>query len=128
MISINDVKTGFGPYLKQLRMERRITLRDFCSKADADPGNISRMERGVWPPPQDQVILERYAKALDLKPGTDEWYRLFDFAAADRGIVPQDIMNDAEVVKVLPVLFRTLRREKPSEEDLNRLVNKLRRP
>jgi len=128
MTSTTDVKTGFGPYLKQLRMERRITLRDFCGKADADPGNISRMERGVWPPPQDQNILERYAKALDLKPGSDEWYRLFDFAAADRGIVPQDIMNDAEVVKVLPVLFRTLRREKPTEEDLDRLVDKLRRP
>lgn len=128
MTSTTDVKTGFGSYLKQLRMERRITLRDFCGKADADPGNISRMERGVWPPPQDQVILERYAKALDLKPGSDEWYRLFDFAAADRGIVPQDIMNDAEVVKVLPVLFRTLRREKPTEEDLDRLVDKLRRP
>jgi transcriptional regulator with XRE-family HTH domain len=121
------VKTGFGPYLKQLRMEHRITLREFCAKANADPGNISRMERGVWPPPQDQDILDRYARALDLKPGSDEWYRLFDFAAADRGIVPSDIMNNADVVKVLPVLFRTLRREKPTEQDLDRLVDKLRR-
>ena len=127
MTSHAEGKTGFGPYLKQLRMDRRITLRAFCSKADADPGNISRMERGVWPPPQDQDILERYAKALDLKPGSDEWYRLFDFAAADRGIVPRDIMNDAEVVKVLPVLFRTLRREKPTGKDLDRLVDKLKR-
>jgi hypothetical protein len=46
--------------------------------------------------------------------------------AADCGIVPRDIMEDEEVVKVLPVLFRTLRREKPSESDLNRLVRRLR--
>jgi len=117
----------FGPYLKQLRMERRITLREFCKKAESDPGNISKLERGVWPPPQDQQILERYARALGLTPASDEWYRFFDFAAADRGIVPQDIMSDSEVVKVLPVLFRTLRREKPTEEDLNRLVSKLKR-
>jgi hypothetical protein len=49
-----------------------------------------------------------------------------DYAAADCGIVPRDIMEDEEVVKALPVLFRTLRREKPSESDLNRLVRKLR--
>lgn len=104
-----------------------ITLRKFCEKAKADPGNTSKIERGVWPPPQDRDILERYAKALGLKEGTDKWYRFFDLAAADCGIIPQDIMSDEEVVKVLPVLFRTLRREKPTEQDLDRLVEKLRR-
>jgi transcriptional regulator with XRE-family HTH domain len=120
---------GFGAYLKELRMQRRITLREFCRRASADPGNLSRIERGVWPPPQDRDILERYAKALDLEEASDAWYRFFDCAAADCGIVPRDIMEDEEVVKVLPVLFRTLRREKPSEADLNRLnrlVDKLR--
>ena len=117
---------AFGPYLKELRMARRMTLRGFCRRANADPGNVSRMERGVLPPPQDRDILERYAKALELQEGSDEWYRFFDYAAADWGIVPRDIMEDEEVVKVLPVLFRTLRREKPSEEDLNRWVEILR--
>ena len=122
-----DESSGFGPYLKELRMARRITLREFCRHASADPGNISRIERGIWPPPQDRDILERYAKALELKEASDEWYRFFDYAAVDCGIVPRDIMEDEDVVKVLPVLFRTLRREKPSEEDLDRLVDKLRR-
>ena len=127
MTTTGVARTGFGAYLNKLRMERRVTLREFRKKAEADPGNISRIERGVWPPPQDRDILERYARALDLKSGVDEWYRLSDLAAADRGIVPQDIMGDAEIVKVLPVLFRTLRREKPTEKNLNRLVDKLRR-
>jgi len=127
MTTTGVARTGFGAYLNKLRMERRVTLREFRKKAEADPGNISRIERGVWPPPQDRDILERYARALDLKSGGDEWYRLSDLAAADRGIVPQDIMGDAEIVKVLPVLFRTLRREKPTEKNLNRLVDKLRR-
>lgn len=116
----------FGPYLKELRMARRMTLRGFCRRANADPGNVSRMERGVLPPPQDRDILERYAKALELQEGSDEWYRFFDYAAADWGIVPLDIMEDEEVVKVLPVLFRTLRREKPSVADMNRWAELLR--
>lgn len=117
----------FGPLMKSLRAQKRVTLREFCKRANADPGNVSRIERAVWSPPQDHDILERYARALDLKEGTDDWYRFFDSAAADRGIVPKDIMSEEEVVKVLPVLFRTIRRTKPTEEDLDRLVEKLRR-
>jgi transcriptional regulator with XRE-family HTH domain len=123
----NSESATFGPYLKQLRMQKRITLREFSRLAKADPGNISRLERGVLRPPQDRDILERYANALGLKDGSDESYRFFDFAAADCGLVPSDIMKDEEVVKVLPILFRTLRNEKPTEEELDRLVEKLRR-
>jgi hypothetical protein len=55
-----------------------------------------------------------------------EFCKLAD--AADPGnIIPQDIMSDAEVVKMLPVFFRTLRREKPTQEDMENLVEKLRR-
>jgi len=122
-----QIEVLFGPYLKELRKEKRITLRAFCAKANADPGNTSKIERGIWPPPQDHEILERYAKALDIEEGSDQWYKFFDYAAADRGIVPQDLMSDKEVVKALPVLFRTLRREKPTPEDLDKLVSKLRR-
>lgn len=119
--------TVFGPLMKEIRAQKRITLREFCKRANADPGNISRLERGIWPPPQDQDILIRYAKALDIKEASDDWYRFFDSAAADRGILPRDIMSEEEVVKALPVLFRTLRRTKPTEEDLNRLMDKMRR-
>lgn len=119
--------SAFGPLLKQLRAQKRITLREFCRRANADPGNISRIERGIWPPPQDRDILERYACALDIKEPSDDWYRFSDSAAADRGIVPKDIMSEKEVVKVLPVLFRTIRRTRPTEEELNRLIEKLRR-
>ncbi|MFO7869972.1 MAG: helix-turn-helix transcriptional regulator [Kiritimatiellia bacterium] len=117
----------FGPLLKEIRTQKRITLREFCKRANADPGNVSRIERGVWPPPQDADILERYAHALGLKEGTDDWYRFFDSAATDRGIVPRDIMDDEEVVKMLPVFFRTLRGTKPTEEEMKALVEKIRK-
>jgi len=127
MSGTTKVKSTFGPYLKSIRSQKRVTLRDFCKKAAADPGNISRIERGVWPPPQDQDILERYARALALKEATDEWYRFFDYAAVDRGIVPQDIMSDQEVVKMLPVFFRTMRGQKPTEKEMRELVEKIRK-
>jgi transcriptional regulator with XRE-family HTH domain len=117
----------FGEYLKALRFEKRITLREFCKRAQADPGNISKIERGIWPPPQDSDILERYAAALGIKMGTDAWYRFSDLAAVDRGIIPRDLLSDKEVIEMLPIFFRTLRRQRPTPEELGRLVEKLQR-
>jgi transcriptional regulator with XRE-family HTH domain len=117
---------NFGRYFEQLRQEQGLTLRMFCKKASCDPANISRMERGLISPPKGREILEKYAEALDLVEGSDEWYKFFDLAAADQGIVPQDIMADAELVKVLPVFFRTLRGQKPTEAEMEKLAEKIR--
>jgi transcriptional regulator with XRE-family HTH domain len=122
---MSETKTTFASYFKALRTEKRITLRAFCEAAGADPGNISRMERGGMIPPQDRLILTRYAKALGLKEGGDEWYQLFDSAAADRGMIPQDLMDDAELVKKLPAFFRTLRGQKPTEDELRKVLQKI---
>jgi len=118
---------NFGSYFEQLRQEQGLTLRMFCKKASCDPANISRMERGLIPPPKGREILEKYAEALNLVEGTSEWYKFFDLAAANHGIVPQDIMADAELVKVLPVFFRTLRGQKPTEEEMTKLAEKIRK-
>ena len=116
----------FGSYFEQLRQEQGLTLRMFCKKALCDPANISRMERGLISPPKGREILEKYAEALNLAEGSDEWYQFFDLAAADQGIIPEDIMADQELVKVLPVFFRTLRGQKPTEEEMTKLAEKIR--
>ena len=118
---------SFGDFFKSLRKKKRITLREFCIKASADPANISRLERAAMPAPQDTEILERYAKALGIKVGSDDWYTFFDLAAADRGIIPKDLLDDHEVVKMLPAFFRTLRGQKPTVEEMTKLADKIRK-
>jgi len=117
----------FCEYFKSLRLENRITLRKFCEQAQADPGNISKMERGKIPPPEDEKILFRYAKAIKKKKDSKEWTTFIDLAAIDRGIIPSDIMWDEEVVEVLPIFFRTLRREKPTKKELAKLIERIRK-
>lgn len=114
---------SFGDFFKQLRKKKRITLREFCIQAQADPANISRMERGAMPPPQDTAIMERYASALGIETGSNDWYTFFDLAAADRGIIPKDLMSDSEVVSMLPAFFRTLREHKPIKEKMLTVAN-----
>jgi transcriptional regulator with XRE-family HTH domain len=124
---MNTPHENFAAFFQSLRKQHRITLRGFCEAAGADPGNISRMERRMIPPPQDREILSRYAKALNITEGGDEWYLFFDLAAADRGIIPQDIMDDAELVKELPAFFRTLRGQKPTEQEMRKVIEKIRK-
>jgi transcriptional regulator with XRE-family HTH domain len=117
--------TIFGEFFKAKRQALGLTLREFCLKHKLDPGNLSRMERGVLPPPQDRERLEAYAKALGLKPGSDDWYTLFDLAAAAKGRIPEALLDDQAVVAKLPLVFRTLREKRITDKQLEELVKKV---
>ncbi len=124
-----DTKTydHFGVFFELLRQRNKLTLREFCKRAGCDPANISRMERGLIPPPKGREILERYAAVLGLQEGFDDWYTFFDLAAVDQGMMPADIMNDAALVKTLPVFFRTLRGQKPTPDEMRRIAETIRK-
>ena len=120
-------RNSFGDLLRKLRTDRKVTLRAFCLKNAFDPGNFSRIERGLFPAPQSQEILKKYAGAFELEPGSDEWLEFFDAAAVSKGQIPPDLLSDAEVVEKLPVLFRTLRGKPVPPEKLDELVEIIRR-
>ena len=122
-----EVTARFGPFFEFLRQRGRLTLREFSRRAGCDPANISRMERGAVPPPKAREILERYAQALGLQAGTDDWYTFFDLAAVDQGIMPADIMSDKDLVRALPAFFRTLRGQKPTADEMRRIAEKIRK-
>jgi len=116
----------FGEFFKAKRIALGKTLRQFCLENELDPGNISKLERGLFSPPQHEKLQE-YAKLLGLKEGTDDWYQFFDLAAAEAGKIPQDILNDEEVVEKLPVLFRALRGKEVSKQRLDKLVDRIKK-
>jgi transcriptional regulator with XRE-family HTH domain len=115
-------KLTFGEFFKEKRIALRKTLRQFCAENKLDPGNISRLERGLMPPPQGSDKLEVYARVLQIKKGSDEWYTFFDLARIEAGRIPDELMKDDAVVASLPILFRTLRGQKISEKKLEKLV------
>ncbi len=117
----------FGEFFKKKRLEMGLGLREFCEKHGYGAGNISRLERGVLPPPQDQDVLRRYAEQLGLVEGSDDWTTFLDLAAAGAGRVPPSIMSDKEKVAQLPMVFRTLRGERLTDEEIESLLDKIRR-
>jgi len=110
----------FGEYVKKLRIEKRITLRGFCRSTNIDPGNWSKIERGLLPPPKSKEVLESVRKAIDLKHNSEEYITLKELAVI--GHVPIDLLENRKVVDKLPVFFRTLRGEKPTREEMQNLI------
>jgi len=92
-----------------------------------DAGNASRLERGRVAPPEDPDVLDRIASALEFKKRTPEHERLMDLAAAAKGRVPQDLLSDEQVAAKLPILFRTLRSKPLSGEQLEKLIDSIRK-
>lgn len=117
----------FGDLVKMRRAELRLSLRAFAERAGMDPGNASRLERGRMAPPEGTEVLARIATALKLKEGSREYERLMDVAAAAKGRVPQDLLTDEEVAARLPILFRTLRSKPLNGEQLEKLIDSIRK-
>ena len=117
----------FGDLIRMRRAALRLSLRAFAEKAGMDPGNASRLERGRMAPPEDPDVLDRIASALEFKKRTPEHERLMDLAAAAKGRVPQDLLSDEEVAAKLPILFRTLRSKPLSGEQLEKLIDSIRK-
>ena len=127
MVNSYHIKIMFGELVKRLRSEKRLGLREFCIAADYDASNWSKIERGILSPPQDSDFLNRVAVILGLSENAKERELLFDYAAIDAGKIPKYVLDDAELVKRLPVFFRTATGKKPTVEELKRLDEILRR-
>jgi transcriptional regulator with XRE-family HTH domain len=112
----------FGEYFRELRLRQGLTLRAFCSEHGEDPAYISRLERGLILPPRDGAVLKRLAAALSLKPDTEHWDEFFSLADVSAGRIPSRVMGDEELVKRLPLFFRTITGERFPDEKLDELI------
>jgi len=119
--------TAFGEYFRGLRARLNMPLRQFCIVNGYDAGNVSKLERGLLPPPTSEAKLRDYADALRLKEGSEDWVTFFDLAAVARRELPDDIMADEDLVRRLPLVFRTLRGQKVDEKSLDALLERIKK-
>ena len=117
----------YGEFVKEIRMKKEISLREFCKQAEMDASNWSKIERGLLAPPQDEDKLKNIARALGIKIGSETWKEMRDLANIDAGIIPDDIRSDADILKALPMFFRTMRSDKPTAEELDKLIDMIKK-
>ena len=116
----------FGQFIKEIRSRQRLGLREFCLQHGHDASNWSKIEREILPPPKDEAILLEWAGQLGLESGSEDWFKFFDNAAVDAGRIPSHVLENKELVAKLPAFLRTLSGQKPSREDLEKLLEIIR--
>ncbi|MBM3310699.1 MAG: helix-turn-helix domain-containing protein [Candidatus Aminicenantes bacterium] len=114
----------FGEFVRESRIKKGMTLRDFCHILEWDVSNWSKIERGLHQPPKSRKLLKKIAETLGFAEKSDNWHTLIDLAAVS--FIPTALMDDSALIQKLPIFFRTLRGEKPSREDLEELIKKIR--
>ncbi len=112
----------FGEMLREKRKELRLGLREFAQRAELDPGNLSKIERGRLGAPQTASTLDRICLALELDLDGNEAVALRDQAAAENGQIPEEILSDETVMARMPVLLRTVHNKQLGPEQLDRLI------
>ncbi len=115
----------FGKLLKDLRIEKGLTLRKACRMTNYDPSNWSKIERGEISPPSDERILRKWASIIGIS-NKKKIQEFIDKAKLARGIIPQDILSQKNAVKYLPAFFRTIRNRKPTKEEIDELIKLIR--
>jgi transcriptional regulator with XRE-family HTH domain len=123
---MDTVFKAFGEFVQSMRLKAGVTLREFCKLNEYDPGNISKVERGLSAPPSAFDKQKKYAECLGIKEGSFEWNHFFDLAAACAGKLPESILNNEELMAKLPLVFRTLRGDKVSDDKLIDLADQIR--
>jgi transcriptional regulator with XRE-family HTH domain len=112
---------NFHQFIQEKRVERNVTLREFCRATELDPSNWSKVERGIADPPKSKEILDRIAVALQFN--DEEKHTLMDLAMIES--IPEDLRPTEDILEKLPIFFRTVRGEKPTEDELRKLIERL---
>jgi len=111
----------FGSYIATLRTSRGITLREFCRRTGFDPSNWSKIERSVISINKSKATIEFILNAIGIQKGSEEYNTALNIGLLES--IPDDFNEEKSILMELPVLFRTVRGEVPSEEDLQKLVD-----
>lgn len=114
---------SFGKILRQKRVDNNVTLREFARITGYDPSNVSKIERGITPPPAT-IVLKGWAPVLRLDVGTPEYQDFMDSASLARNRIPED-SPAAFRNKLLPAMLRTVRSQNMTEQDFERLIKLL---
>ena len=116
----------FGKTLKNLRIQKELSLRKICQLTNYDPSNWSKIERGKISPPSDEKVLRKWARVLGFSRDAKQIQEFIDEARIAQGIIPKDILSQENIVEYLPAFFRTLRNKKPTKKEIDRIVELIR--
>lgn len=123
--SFRESHIWFCDAFRNCRLQTGKTLRQFCIDNGFDHITVSKIERGVViPPPEEE--LKKYADALGLQEGSEDYNELFELATRQKEHIPYDLSKDEVLVKRLPILATRSDGTKLTEEQMRELIETMR--
>jgi transcriptional regulator with XRE-family HTH domain len=107
----------FCDFIRKLRLEREITLKQFCLDTNIAPSSWSKIERGLISAPQRIEVLERVKNVLKLN--MVEYERVVELAIESQDLV--NLNQQENSTDKLPIFVKSSR-GKLSLEDLKKLL------
>jgi transcriptional regulator with XRE-family HTH domain len=126
ILNLQEIAMRFGEHIKQRRLEMGLSLRAFCAQHSEDPSNWSKLERGMLSPPDSSARLLAIGHYLCYEDDSQQMREFFDLAQIERGQIPRDILENSALMDKLPLVFRTIRGDVPTEDELMRLADIIR--
>lgn len=116
----------FGSFLRDKRMEKGITLRQFAIKVNLSPVHMSNLENDRRSAPKEDV-LERIAKELILS--KDEQLLMCDLAAKSKNIpsVSSDLPNYIMENDIVRAALRTAKEVDATDNEWLEFIEKLKK-
>jgi transcriptional regulator with XRE-family HTH domain len=110
----------FGQLLREKRLHKKQSLREFCKESGYDIAYISRVENDILTPPSEEEKLIKLANAVEIKEGTKAWEEFSTLADVSRRQIPKEI--DQKVLNYLPAFFRKASKRDITKEDVENLI------
>ncbi len=88
----------FGTFLKDMRNEKGISLRELAKRVNISHSYLSNLENGKKPPPGNKLLID-IANALSLNKESQRL--LFDIAAKAKELQRSDYTSPADISKYL---------------------------
>jgi len=115
----------FGEYIKKLRKDANMTLRQLAGKLDVSAVYILDIEKGRKPAPRRE-LLEKLIEIFQIKEqiNIDLFY---DMAAKTKGknVLPEDVKEMYEEFDKIPALIRILTRKNLKNSNLEEIIKEI---
>ncbi|HEV8512319.1 MAG TPA: hypothetical protein VGQ59_03550 [Cyclobacteriaceae bacterium] len=110
----------FGRYVNEKRIEKELTLREFCKQTSFVPSVWSKVDRGLSDYGRSGEMIDRIKSVLALD--EKEIEELENLAKVE--YVPFEL-TEQDTLNFLPLLVSTVRGEKPKDDELHLLYKKV---
>lgn len=117
----------FGEYLKQKRLDKKITLRGFAKLVDISPVYLCDLEKGRKAAPSMEVMQKMVSKLALNKEESERFYDLAALEQTAKNPIPKDLNAFLKDNRVIVSALRTAKDLDATDEEWQDFIDKLRK-